>query len=120
MSRDALLYVADMVAAGDAVSRYADGVTFGAFEVNDEKRAAARLPDAWKQRLPEVPWRKIVGLRNMLARPGRRTIPSVEPGYTWSASTTDNGRWSLRVVQHSSAVTTTCVTSGRSDLETKQ
>ena len=79
MSRDALLYVADMVAAGDAVSRYVDGVTFGAFEVNDEKRAAverqlfilgeaaARLPEAWKQRLPEVPWRKIVGLRNMLA-----------------------------------------------------
>lgn len=79
MSRDALLYVADMVAAGDAVSRYVDGVTFGAFEVNDEKRAAverqlfilgeaaARLPDAWKRRLPEVPWRKIVGLRNMLA-----------------------------------------------------
>ncbi len=68
-----------MVAASDAVSRYVDGVTFGAFEVNDEKRAAverqlfilgeaaARLPDAWKQRLPEVPWRKIVGLRNILA-----------------------------------------------------
>lgn len=29
--------------------------------------AAARLPDDWKQRLPEVPWRKIVGLRNLLA-----------------------------------------------------
>lgn len=79
MSRDALLYIADMVAAGDAVSRYVDGVSFGAFEANDEKRAAverqlfilgeaaARLPDEWKLRLPEVPWRKIVGLRNMLA-----------------------------------------------------
>ena len=40
MSRDALLYIADMVAAGDAVSRYVDGVSFGAFEANDEKRAA--------------------------------------------------------------------------------
>lgn len=79
MSRDALLYIAVMVAAGDAVSRYVDGVSFGAFEANDEKRAAverqlfilgeaaARLPDEWKLRLAEVPWRKIVGLRNMLA-----------------------------------------------------
>ncbi len=28
MSRDPLLYVADIVAAGDAVLRYIDGVTF--------------------------------------------------------------------------------------------
>jgi hypothetical protein len=54
-------------------------VTFQVFAANDEKRAAverqlfiigeaaARLPDDWKQRLPEVPWRKIVGLRNLLA-----------------------------------------------------
>lgn len=78
MSRDGLLYVADMVAAGDAVLRYTDGVSFDAFAANDEKQAAverqlfvlgeaaARLPDEWKQRRPEVPWRKIVGLRNVL------------------------------------------------------
>lgn len=59
--------------------RYMDGVTFEAFSTNDEKRsaverqvfvigeAAARLPEDWKNRLPNVPWRKIVGLRNLLA-----------------------------------------------------
>ena len=79
MSRDALLYVADIVAAGGAILRYTDGVSFEAFAANDEKRSAverqvfvigevaARLPDEWKQRRPDVPWRKIVGLRNLLA-----------------------------------------------------
>ena len=79
MSRDALLYVGDIVAAGEAILRYTDGVSFEAFTANDEKRAAverqvfvigeaaARLPDEWKQSRPEVPWRKIIGLRNVLA-----------------------------------------------------
>ena len=77
MSRDPLLYVADIVAAGEAILRYTDGVTFDAFASNDEKRsaverqvfiigeAAARLPEDWKLLRPEVPWRKIVGLRNL-------------------------------------------------------
>jgi uncharacterized protein with HEPN domain len=71
--------LADIVAAGDAVLRYIAGVSFDAFAANDEKRAAverqvfvigeaaARLPDEWKQRCPTVPWRKIIGLRNLLA-----------------------------------------------------
>ena len=54
------------------------GVSFEAFAANDEKRAAverqlfilgeagARLPDEWRQRRPDVPWRQIVGLRNVL------------------------------------------------------
>ena len=79
MSRDALLYVADIVAAGQAIRRFTDGVRFEAFAANDEKRAAverevfimgeaaARLPEEWKQQQPEIPWRKIVGLRNLLA-----------------------------------------------------
>ena len=79
MSRDSRLYVADVVAAGEAILRYIEGVTFEAFAANDEKRAAverqvfvigeaaARLPDEWKQRRPAVPWRKIIGLRNVLA-----------------------------------------------------
>ena len=66
-------------AAGEAILRYTDGVTLDEFAANDEKRAAverqvfvigeaaACLPDEWKQRRPEVPWRKIVGLRNVLA-----------------------------------------------------
>lgn len=38
MSRDALLYVADVVAAGAAILRYVDGVTFEAYAANDAKR----------------------------------------------------------------------------------
>ena len=64
MLRDHLLYVADMVSAGEAVLRYIDGVTFEAFADNDEKRAAgerqlfvigeaaARMSPEWKDARP--------------------------------------------------------------------
>lgn len=79
MSRDQLLYVADMVAASEAVLRYIEGVTFDAFAGNDEKRAAverqlfvigeaaARMSPEWKDARPAVPRRQIVGMRNLLA-----------------------------------------------------
>ena len=40
MSRDALLYVADVVAAGEAILRYTDGVTFEAFAAGKPKKGA--------------------------------------------------------------------------------
>jgi hypothetical protein len=40
VSRDPLLYVADIVAAGEASLRYTEGVTFDAFASNDEKPSA--------------------------------------------------------------------------------
>lgn len=40
MSRDPLLYVEDIVSAGEAILRYTDGLTLEAFSANDEKRAA--------------------------------------------------------------------------------
>jgi uncharacterized protein with HEPN domain len=40
VSRDPRLYVADIVAAGDAVLRYIADVSFDAFAADDEKRAA--------------------------------------------------------------------------------
>jgi uncharacterized protein with HEPN domain len=60
VSRDAILYIADIVAAGEAIGGFTDGVTSGAFVANEEKRAAverevfivggaaARLPEEWK------------------------------------------------------------------------
>ena len=36
MSRDQLLYVADMVSAGEAVLRYTDGIAFEVFVGNDD------------------------------------------------------------------------------------
>lgn len=61
MSRDALPHIEDMAAAGEAILRYTNDITFEAFATNDERRAAverplfvigeaaARLPDDWKQ-----------------------------------------------------------------------
>ena len=86
MSRDPLLYVADIVTAGEAILRYTDGVTFDDVASNDEKRsaverqvfiigeAAARLPEEWKLLRTEMPWRKIVGLRNLTFEPKKLAL----------------------------------------------
>ena len=84
MLRDQLLYVADMVSAGEAVPRCIEGVTFEAFSGDDEKRAAverqlfvigeaaARMSPEWKDARPAVPWRQIVGLRHEAADFGKQ------------------------------------------------
>jgi uncharacterized protein with HEPN domain len=47
-----------------STSRRDDAVERQLFIIGE---AAAHLPDEWTSRRPEVPWRRIVGLRNILA-----------------------------------------------------
>jgi hypothetical protein len=54
VSRDAQLYIGDVVAAGEAILRYTDEVAFQVFVDNDEKRAAV------ERQLSSLAWRRPV------------------------------------------------------------
>ncbi len=76
--RDAA-YLLDMLQAAEKIERYIRGKTFGEFQRNEvlydavERNieimgeAARRLSQTFKQNPPDIPWRKIIAQRNVLA-----------------------------------------------------
>ena len=78
MSREWTLYVADMVACCDDVLTYTEGVSREVFDqrgmVFDATvrklellgEAANQLPEEVRARAPEIEWRKLIDLRNIL------------------------------------------------------
>jgi uncharacterized protein with HEPN domain len=78
MSRDYRLYLDDIREAGEKVMRYVRGLTFSQF-VQDEKtfdavvrnlavigEAVKHIPPEIRSRYPEMEWRKIAGLRDVV------------------------------------------------------
>lgn len=75
---DARLRIGHMLEAIDAIRTYAGGKVFNvytsdpmlrdAIERNIERlsEASRRIPDALKGRVPEIPWRSIAGIGNVL------------------------------------------------------
>jgi uncharacterized protein with HEPN domain len=86
----------DMLQATERALEYVDGYTFETFladartfdavlrnlEVLGE--AAAQVPDAFREAHPEIPWRQIVGLRNVVLHP----YFAVDPEAIWTIVTT--------------------------------
>ena len=79
MSRDSRLYVADILDAIGAIEKYIADMPFENFS-NDRKtldavvrnlevigEAAGKLESAEKSAMPEIEWRKITAMRNILA-----------------------------------------------------
>ena len=78
MSREWTIYVRDMVACCDHILMYAEGVSretfdqrgmvFDAIVRNLELlgEAARQLPEDVRARAPEIEWRKLIDLRNVL------------------------------------------------------
>lgn len=78
MSRDASLYLEDVIEALHAIRTYVDGLDYDAF-ITDQKttdacvrrfqiigEAVKKFPDTWKASECLIPWPHISGLRNML------------------------------------------------------
>jgi len=78
--RDLGSYVADMIEACERIVVFAQGVSDA--ELSDESRphcaavlhylmilgeAAKQVPDEWKQRYDEIPWKRIAGMRDKIA-----------------------------------------------------
>ena len=78
MKKDYLVYIDDIRDSIDAIMRYTAGLTKQDFLNSTEKQdavyrrleiigeAANRLPDEFTNRYPQIPWNKIVGMRNVL------------------------------------------------------
>lgn len=79
MSRDASLFLEDIIIAAADVREFVGDLGRDAF-LNDKKTIAAttrcfeiigeavkQLPQDWRDNEPEIPWRAIAGLRDMLA-----------------------------------------------------
>ena len=78
MSRDWRLYVQDAIACCDAIAGYTRGMDRAAFEADRRTRdavlrnlevlgeAVRNVPPAIRDANPQVPWAKIVGMRNIL------------------------------------------------------
>ena len=79
MSRDYRLYLDDIIEATRRIKEFTDRMDFDAFKADIKTQdavvrnleiigeASGRLPEAVRQAAVEIEWRKVVGIRNILA-----------------------------------------------------
>lgn len=79
IERDYLVYLEDMLLSMDRIEEYTDNLDFRKFKMNylivDAVvrnfeiigEASKKVPTRIQERYPEIPWRKMYGLRNLIA-----------------------------------------------------
>lgn len=73
-----MVYIEDMLESIDLIEKYIGALAYERFEKNYETQdavirrlgiigeAASRLTDEFKKKYPGIPWKQIVGLRNVI------------------------------------------------------
>ena len=78
MSKDYKAYISHILESITLIEQYTENISFEEFE-NDRKtidavirnfeiigEASNKLPEEFRKKYPEIPWRSIIGLRNVL------------------------------------------------------
>ena len=97
MTRDAGLYIGDIRRAIAKIEKYTKGLTFEKFK-NDDKtvdavvrnlhiigEAVKHLPKEFRNRGGNIPWREIIGMRNILVH----EYFGLDAGILWKTVTED-------------------------------
>jgi uncharacterized protein with HEPN domain len=78
LKRDNRLYLDDILGSIEAIERYVKGISEDDFKADMEKQdavarrieiigeASKNIPDEYKKKHQEIPWRKIAGMRDIL------------------------------------------------------
>ncbi|MEN6516755.1 MAG: DUF86 domain-containing protein [Methanospirillum sp.] len=94
-SRSAAVLVDDMMEAAERALGYVDGYAYPAFVADGRTfdavlrnlevlgEAAAQVPAPFRDRYPEIPWRQVVGLRNVVVH----RYFAVDPETVWTIVT---------------------------------
>jgi len=76
--KDYSIYLADIIEAMAKIQRYTDGLTFESFAANEMVvdavnrnleiigEAARSIPESIRNSNPQIPWQRMIGLRNMV------------------------------------------------------